>query len=156
MKSTHRFQVKASIESIYDKVLSAEGWLSFVPGYQGLESADPDWPDEGSSIMVRYRLLKLIKVTVVEHQPGHRFRTHEESTGGYIDNVDLTFDKEDGTTRLTFVNDVTQRAILLRILFLLMYPLRLITRELILWPRVKKRIKAMVETSSIKNGVGPF
>jgi len=147
MKSRHRFQVKAPIESIYNNLISAEGWLSFVPGYQGLESADPNWPAEGSSIMVRYRLLKLIKVTVVEHERGHRFRTHEESTSGYIDNADLTFHKEDGTTRLTFVNDVTlQRSILLRILFLLMYPLRLVIRELILWRRIKRRIKAMAET----------
>ena len=146
MKSTHTFPVEASIESIYNNVLTAEKWLSFVPGYQGLESADPNWPDEGSSIKVRYKMLKLIKVTVVEHEPGHRFRTHEESTRGYFDNVDLTFQKEDGTTRLTFVNDVTYRSILGRILLLLIYPLRPIIRELILWPGVKRRTKAMVET----------
>ena len=145
MRSTHTFRVEAPIESVYEEVLPADKWLSFVPGYQGLESADPNWPDEGSSISVRYRMLKLIKVTVVEHKPGHRFRTHEESTRGYIDNADLTFQKEDGTTRLTFVNDVTYRSIPGRILLVLMYPLRRIIR-VILWRRVKRKIRAMVET----------
>ena len=143
MKSTHRFQVKAPIESVY-KVLSAEKWLSFVPGYQGLESAEPNWPNEGASITVRYKMLKRIKVTVVEHEHRRRFRTHEEALSGrFIDNVDITFQEKDGTTVLTFVNDTTIRPVLLGIL---LYPLRRIIMQLVLFPLVKKRIKSMTET----------
>ena len=143
MKSTHRLRVKAPIESIYKNVLAADRWLAFVPGYQGLESGDSNWPNEGASITVRYMGLKRIKVTVVEHERGRRFRTHEDAlSGGYIDNVDLTFQEKDGTTVLTFVNDTTYRSVPIRIIT---YPLRRIIMELVLFPLVKKRIKALVE-----------
>ena len=142
MKSTHRFQVKAPIKFIYYKVLSAEGWLSFVPGYRGVEIADSNWPDEGSSITSLYRLLKRIKVTVVEHAYGHRFLTHEEAFSGlYIDNVEVTFQEEDEMTEITLIRDVTSRSILVRNLLLLLYPLRWVTAHY-----VKRKIKAMVET----------
>ena len=144
MKSIHQFQVKASIETIYNNVLSAERWLSFVPGYQGLESADSNWPNEGASITVRYTGLKRIKTTVVEHEHRRRFRTHEEALSGrFIDNVELAFQEKDGATVLTLVNDTTIRPILLMTLLL---PLRRMIMELVLFPHVKKRIKAMVET----------
>jgi len=145
MKSTHQFKIKAPIETIYNNVLSAKGWPSFAPFYQGLESADPNWPDEGSSIIFRVGFgpwSAPFKATVVEHERGHRFLTHEEAFSGlWIDNAGFTFQEEDGTTKITLIRDVTSRSILLRSLFLLIYPLRWITAHY-----VKKRVKAMVET----------
>lgn len=147
MKSTHPFQVKAPIDSIYDNVLAAERWLSFVPGYRGLVSGDPEWPNEGSSIIVRFGLSPRVawdqKVTVVEHERGHRFVAHEDvSSGLYVDKVDFTFEADNGTTKITLIRDVTSRSILLRILMLLAYPL---TRPL-LARAFKRRFSAMVET----------
>ena len=143
MKSTHRFQVKAPIESVY-KVLSAEKWLSFVPGYRGLESRDPNWPNEGSSIVVRFGLgpwTARFKVTVVEHEDGRRFLTHEEAFSGlYIDDAGFTFQPEDGTTQITLTRDVKSRSLLIGILLLLMFPLRWVTAH-----NVKRRIEAIVE-----------
>ena len=145
MKSTHPFQVTAPIESVYNNVLSAERWLSFgIPGYQGLESGDPNWPDEGSTIIVRFGLgpwMARFRVTVVEHERGRRFLTHEEALSGLsIDDAGLTFQEEDGTTRITLIRDQSSRSILVRILLLLLYPVRWVTAR-----RIKGRIKAMVE-----------
>jgi len=144
MKSTHQFKVKASIETIYNNVLSAEGWPSFAPGYQGLESADPNWPDEGSSIIFRVGFgpwSAPFKATVVQHEYELRFLTREEAFSGLlIDNAGLTFQAEDGTTKITLIRDVTSRSILLRSLLLLMYPLRWVTAHY-----AKRKIKAMVE-----------
>ena len=152
MKLIHRFQfkVEAPIESIYRNMLSAERWLSFVPGYHGLESGDANWPNEGSSIVIRFSLgpwTALFKDTVVEHERGRRFLIHEEAwSGRYIDDVEVSFEAEDGTTKITFIRHVTSKSMLVRILILLLYPLRL----LVFWPllasHVKRKIKAMVET----------
>ncbi len=145
MQSTHRLLIKASSEAIEDGVFSAENWLSFAPGYRGLEAGDPNWPNEGSSIVVRSGLGRLtfpIKVTVVEYRRGRRFHTHEDAfSGRYIHDVDLTLQEDDGTTMLTLVRDLTSKSVLVRILFLLVYPLRWVTARL-----VKKRIQALVET----------
>ena len=144
MKSTHRLHVNVPIEAA-DEVLSAEGWLSFVPGYKGLEVGDPNWPNEGSSIVVRFGpgpLRAPWKVTVVEYQRGRRFRTHEEGFSGlYIDDVDLTFQVDNGISTMTFVRDVTSKSVLVRILLFLIYPLRWVTMR-----QVRKRIQAMVQT----------
>lgn len=145
MRSTHRFQVKAPIESVYKNVLLAERWLSFVYGYRGLESKDPNWPNEGSSIIIRFGFGPWsvpFRVTVVEHDYGRRFRPHEVAFSGlYIDNVEVTFQVEDGTTKITLVRDVTSRSTPIRILLLLMYPLRWVSAR-----NFKRKIKAMVET----------
>ncbi len=142
MKSKHSFRIAAPVESV-SKVLSAEAWLSFVPGYTGLEEKDSNWPDEGASIVVRFgrRLGFSERVSAVEHEWGHRFRTHEEAYGDlYIDNVDLSFQEEDGTTNLTFMRDVTSNSLLVTILLFLMYPARWITMG-----KVKERIEAMMK-----------
>ncbi len=144
MKSTHRLRVKTPGEAI-DGLFAAEKWLSFVPGYRGLEAGDPNWHHEGSAIVVRFGLGPLTapwKVTVVEYQRGRRFRTHEDAfSGRYIDDVDVTLQEDDGTITLTFVRDVTSRSLPIRILLPLVYPLRWVT-----WRQVKRRIQAMVAT----------
>ncbi len=148
MKSKHSFQIGAPVQSV-SKVLTAE-WLSFVPDYAGLEMKDSNWPDEGSSIVVRFgsRLGFSERVSVVEHEWGHRFRTHEEAYGGlYVDNVDLSFQEEDGATNLTFVRDVTSNSLLVRILLFLMYPLRWMTMG-----KVKGKIEAMMKGPGARAG----
>ena len=145
MKSTPRLRIKAPIKAIEDGVFSAEKWLSFAPGYRGLEAGDPNWPNQGSSIVVRSGLGRLtfpIKVTVVEYRHGRRFHTHEDAfSDRYIHDIDLTLQEDDGTTTLTFMRDLTSKSVPVRILFLLVYPLRWVTARL-----VKKRIQAMVKT----------
>ena len=140
MRSTHRFRDKAPIDSIY-RLISSERWLSFVPGYLGLESGDPKWPNEGSSIVVRFWLgpwTARFEVTVVEHEYGRRFLTHEEAfSGRYIDDASFTFQADDGTTRITFIRDVTSKSFSVGILLLLVFPLRWVTARY-----VKRRIKA--------------
>jgi len=133
------------MEKIYENVLSAERWLSFgVPGYRGLESGDPNWPDEGSSIVVRFGLgpwSTPFKVTVLEHERGHRFLTHEEAFSGlYIDDAGFTFQQEGGTIKITLIRNQTSKSILIRILLLLIYPVRWVTAR-----RVKGKIRALVE-----------
>ncbi|MCZ6789967.1 MAG: hypothetical protein O7D33_08555 [Chloroflexi bacterium] len=147
MKSTHPFKVKAPIESIYNNVLSAEGWPSFALGYQSLESADHNWPDEGSSIVFRVGFgpwSAPFNATVVEHERGHRFLTHEEAFSGlWIDDAGLTLEEEDGTTKITIIRDIKSKSPLIGILILLVFPLRGLTARY-----AKRRIKAMVETES--------
>ena len=146
MKYTYRFRVKAPIERIYENVLSAERWLSFVPGYQGLESGDPNWPNTGSSIVVRFGLGPWTvrnKVTVVEHEPGLRFRPHEEMRSGlYIDNVCITFEPQNGVTKVTLIRDVTSKIAPIRLLLLLVAPISRWLTPLLL----NRRRKAMVES----------
>ncbi len=145
MKYTYRFRVEAPVEAVCE-ILSPDRWLSFVPFYRGLESADPNWPEEGSSIVVRFGLGPLTagnRVTVVEHEPGLRFRPHEEMRSGlYIDKVDVTFEAENGVTRVTLMRDVTSKFAPIRLLLLLLFPTsRWLTPRLL-----NSRIKAMVES----------
>ena len=146
MKYTYRWSVEAPVEAVYE-ILAADRWLSFVHFYRGLESADPNWPEEGSFIVVRFGLGPLtapIKVTVVEHKPGRRFRPHEEALSGlYIDKVDVTFEAENGVTKVTLMRDVTSKFAPIRLLLLLLFP---ISRWLV--PRlVIRRFKVMIDSS---------
>ncbi|MCH7699729.1 MAG: SRPBCC family protein [Chloroflexi bacterium] len=147
MKYTYRFRVEAPVEAIYQSVLSAERWLSFVPGYQGLESGDPNWPNTGSSIVVRFRYgfwAFRFEDTVIDHEYGSRFHPYEEGLGGaYIDDVELLLQEEDGTTKVTLIRDVKARSILVWIFLVLISPISRWITPLI----VKRRIKAMVERS---------
>ena len=152
MKYTYRFRVEAPVEDIYENVLSAERWLSFVPFYRRLESADPNWPEEGSSIGVRFGLGPLTagnRVTVVKHEPGLRFQPHEEMRSGlYIDKVDVTFEAENGVTKVTLMRDVTSKFAPIRLLLLLAFPIsRWLTPRLVI-----RRVKAMIERSESSVG----
>ena len=147
MKYTYRFRVEAPVEAVYEVLSPSDRWLSFVPFYRGLESADPNWPEEGSSIVVRFGLGPLtapIKVTVVEYEPGRRFCPHEDAFSGlYIDKVDVTFEGENGVTNVTLIRDLRSKFAPIRLLILLLFP---ISRWLM--PRlVTPRIKAMIERS---------
>ena len=146
MKYTYRWSVEAPVEGVYE-ILSPDRWLSFVPFYRGLESADPNWPDEGSSIVVRFGLGPWTvrnKVTVAEHELGRRFRTHEEMLSGlYIDKVDVTFEAENGVTKVTLIRSVTSKIAPIRLLLLLLFPIsRWLTPRLLI-----RKVKSIIETS---------
>jgi len=151
-ESTHTFEVKTPIDSIA-KMLSADKWLSFVPGYKRLirQSRKPIWPHEGGNIIVGYALLKQIKITVCEYKLDEQgrpvcFRTHEEGGDGWMrgfftDDVTLTFKAgNENTTILTFVNKAKYKS---SILFRLVRPFIPMIRERWLWSQVQKNIKAM-------------
>ncbi len=146
MKYTYRFWVEAPVEGVYE-ILSPDKWLSFVPFYRGLESADPNWPEEGSSIVVRFGLGPRTvrnKVTVVEHELGRRICPHEEMRSGlYIDKVDVTFEAENGVTKVTLIRNVTSKFAPIRLLLLLVAPISKWLTPLLLI----RRIKAMIESS---------
>ncbi len=146
MKYTYRWSVEAPVEGVYE-ILSPDRWLSFVPFYRGLESADHNWPDEGSSLVVRFGLGPWTvrnKVTVAEHELGRRFRPHEEMLSGlYIDKVDVTFEAENGVTKVTLIRNVTSNIAPIRLLLLLLFPMsRWLTPRLLI-----RKIKSMIETS---------
>ena len=145
MKYTYRFWVEAPVEAVYE-ILSPDRWLSFVPFYRGLDCADSNWPEEGSSIVVRFGLGPWTvqnKVTVVEHELGRRFRPHEEMLSGlYIDKVDVRFEAENGVTKVTLIRNVTSKFAPARLLLLLVFPTsRWLTPRLLI-----RRIKAMIES----------
>ncbi len=145
MKYTYRFWIEAPVEAVYE-ILSPDRWLSFVPFYRGLESADPHWPEEGSSIVVRFGLGPLTvgnRVTVVEHELGRRICPHEEMVSGlYIDKVDVTFEAENGVTKVTLIRDVTSKFAPIRLLLLLVAPISRWLTPLLL----NKRFKALIES----------
>ena len=146
MKYIYRWSVEAPVEGVYE-ILSPDRWLSFVPFYRGLESADPNWPDEGSSIVVRFGLGPWTvrnKVTVAEHELGRRFRPHEEMLSGlYIDKGDVTFEAENGVTKVTLIRSVTSKIAPIRLLLLLLFPIsRWLTPRLLI-----RKVKSIIETS---------
>ena len=57
MKWTHRFRINAPVEALYENGFAPDRWFTFYKAYRGLESVDDHWPEEGSSIVVRYALL---------------------------------------------------------------------------------------------------
>ena len=148
MKYTYRFRVEAPVETVYEVLSASDRWLSFVPFYRRLESADPSWPEEGSSIVVRFGLGPLtapINVTVVEHEAGRRFCPHEDAYSGlYIDKVDVTFEGENGVTNVTLIRDLRSKFAPIRLLMLLLFP---ISRWLM--PRlVIRRVNAIIERNA--------
>ena len=146
MKYTYRWSVEAPVEAVYE-ILSPNRWLSFVPFYRGLESADPNWPEEGSSIVVRFGLGPWTvpnNITVAEHELGRRFRPHEEMLSGlYIDKVDVTFEAENGVTKVTLIRNVTSKFAPIRLLLLLVAPISKWLTPLLLI----RRINAIIESS---------
>ena len=142
--SKYSFEVDATIEHVEEELLPADRWPSFVPGYRGLEEADSNWPEKGSSLTFRYGFgpwTSRIKTTVVEYEPGRHFHTYEESDW-FTDDVDFIFDEEDSKTRLTFVRDTTMKPLAGRILQYIYVGLG---GRGVFMGQVKKRIKAMVE-----------
>ncbi len=147
MKWTHRFRVNAPVERIYEIGLAPDNWFTFFRAYRGLESVDPNWPEEGSTIVLRFALLGpwtvQLKQTIVQHEHGRRLRMYEEALSGlWIDHPQLEFDPEDGATNVTLTVDPTSKVLLARLLFpVIFWPFSWLT------PIAMKRFKAMIEGS---------
>ena len=147
MKWTHRFRVNAPVERIYEIGLAPDNWFTFFRAYRGLESVDPNWPEEGSTIVLRFALLGpwtvQLKQTIVQHEHGRRLRMYEEALSGlWIDHPQLEFDPEDGATNVTLTVDPTSKVLLARILFpVIFWPFSWLT------PIAMKRFKAMIESA---------
>ncbi len=147
MKWTHRFRVNAPVERIYEIGLAPDNWFTFFRAYRGLESVDPNWPEEGSAIVVRFALLGpwtvQLKQTIVQHEHGRRLRMYEEALSGlWIDHPQFEFDPEDGATNVTLTVDPTSKVLLARLLFpVIFWPFSWLT------PLAMRRFKAMIEGS---------
>lgn len=147
MKWTHRFRVNAPVERIYEIGLAPDNWFTFFRAYRGLESVDPNWPEEGSTIVLRFALLGpwtvQLKQTIVQHEHGWRLRMYEEALSGlWIDHPQLEFDPEDGATNVTLTVDPTSKVLLARLLFpVIFWPFSWLT------PIAMKRFKAMIESA---------
>lgn len=149
MKWAHRFRIDAPVEAIYRSGLAPDKWFRFYRAYRGLVSADPNWPEEGSTIAVRYAVLGpwtvQVRQTVVEHERGRRLRMHEEALSGWwIDRPEFQFEPENGATRVTITVDPTSNALPGR---LLLVPILWVSGALIT-PKAMRRFKLMVEASS--------
>ncbi len=148
MKWTHRFRINAPVEALYENGFAPDRWFSFYKAYRGLISVDDHWPEEGSSIVVRYALLGpwtvQVKQTVVEHQRGRLLRLREEALDGlWIDRIAFEFTPEDGATDVTLRLDPTSRWLWGRHLVLLVWVL-----GAFMTPSAMKRFRAMVEDAS--------
>ncbi len=146
MKWTHRFRVDAPVEAIYKAGLAPDNWFTFFRAYRGLESVDPNWPEEGSTIIVRFAVLGpwtvQLKQTIVEHERGRRLRMYEEALSGlWIDHPEFEFAPEDGATNVTLTVNPTSKVLLARLLLpLIFWPFTMLT------PRAMKRFKALIES----------
>ena len=147
MKSTLRFRVEAPVEAIYAEAFAPDKWMRFFKGYRALESVDPNWPEQGSSITLRYAVVgpwvAQMKHTIVDHEHGRSLRIHEELLSGWwIDDIEMRFDSENGVTNVTVISNPTSKILLVKPLLLLMWPFGvLMTRS------AMKRFKAMIESS---------
>jgi hypothetical protein len=147
MKWSYQFWVDAPVETIYEAGFAPERWFTFFKTYRGLESVDPNWLEPGSSIAFRFAVAGpwtvLVKQTVVEHERGRRIRLHEEALSGlYVDDVEFSFQSEDGVTAVTITGQQTSNILLGRVLVFLMYPLNWLST-----PRAMRRLKTMIECS---------
>lgn len=147
MKWTHRFRVDAPVEAIYEIGLAPDNWFTFFRAYRGLESVDSNWPEEGSTIVLRFAVLGpwtvRLKQTIVEHERGRRLLIYEEALSGlWIDHPQLEFEQENGATTVTLTVDPTSKVFLARLLFpLIFWPFAWLT------PLAMKRFKVLIESS---------
>jgi hypothetical protein len=152
MKWKYVLHIDAPVDRIY-RLVAPDRWMSFyLPGlYRGLEHVDANWPQAGSSIVLRYAIGPVpfrIRQTIVEHERGRYVRIHEEVLKGiWVDNDEIFLRSErDGAQSVTVVSDQTSPLLLLRWLA----PIRWCLNWLDLAPALK-RFKAMAEASSPDN-----
>ncbi len=143
----YRFRVEAPVEAIYAVGFAPDKWFTFFRGYRGLESVDPNWPKQDSSIVIRLGFgpwTVKVKQSIVAHERGRRLRIHEETRPSlWTDDVEFRFDPENGATNVTVINNVRVNFLLLR---LLVFLLRTLVGER--WAEQGfKRFKAMIEGS---------
>ena len=135
------------MEAFYSEALAPDKWMRFFKGYRGLESADPNWPEQGSWLTLRYAVfgpwVAQMKYTIGDHEHGRSLRIHEELLSGWwIDDIEFRFDSENGVTNVTVISNPTSKIFLVKPLLLLMWPIGVfMTRS------AMKRFKAMIESS---------
>ena len=104
---SHSFVIPASVEDIYRYGLAADRWFSFYPSYAGLDGVEGDWPEVGSAIRVRYRvvpgLIMTLRQEVVAHERGSFIEFDERFLRDlWIDSPRLDFaPRPDGSTAVT-------------------------------------------------------
>jgi hypothetical protein len=114
LKWSHHFGVNASVDAIYEKGFSPQHWFSFFKQYRGLQSIDGNWPEEGSSVVVRFALgpwTVAVRNTIVEHERGKRLHLREEALAGlWIDRVEFILQpRESGMDITLTTHPTTQR-----------------------------------------------
>ena len=96
MKWKYTLHVDSSLEQIY-RLVEPGRWMSFyLPRfYRGVEEVDTNWPETGSSILIRYGLgpFKVnIRQTITQHRLGRSVRIREDVLHGlWTDENEITF-----------------------------------------------------------------
>ncbi len=104
---SHTFTVRAPVDRIYRYGLSPERWFTFYPAYAGLAGVEGDWPEVGSVIYVRYRLVgpltMILRQEVVDHEWGRYLELDERGLRDFwVDHPRFEFtERSDGSTDVT-------------------------------------------------------
>ncbi len=146
---SHTFTVSAPVEAIYRYGLAPDRWFTFYPAYAGVVRIEGDWPEVGSVIYVRYRLLgpwtTTLRQEVVLHRWGEVLELDERALGGlWIDHPRFEFDRrDDGTTRVTLTVRPDSAYVAAKpFVWLVSQPFRWLT------PRAMRTLASMVEQAS--------
>ena len=145
MRWTYTLDVNATIEQIY-AAITPETWMSFyMPEmYRGLERVEGDWPNVGSSIVLRYGFGPwsfLMRQEIVTHESGRCIELEERLLNGlWRDSNRIELEASADGTHIVVVSDQTSGLTLLRWLG----PLRWLFNWIDLPPALK-RFKALVE-----------
>ena len=146
---THTFVVKANIDDIYRYGFAPDRWFTFYPAYAGLDGVEGDWPELGSVIRVRYRLVgqktMTLRQEVIRHVPGRLIEMDERGLKDlWIDHPRFDFlPLDDNATEVTLtVTPDTAYWFAKPLIWLISQPFKLIT------PKSMKAFAASIETSA--------
>ncbi len=145
---THRFRVDAGVDEIYERGLAADRWFAFYPAYRGIDAVDDNWPQTGSTIVLRYSLAgpltMRLRQTVVRHEREVFIEWDEQGLGGFwMDRPRFDFEaNEDGSTMVTLTVRPTSRFLVARpLIWLISLPFAKLT------PKAMKTFAASIEQS---------
>ncbi|GEM_PF-3310671 len=146
---SHTFDVHASVEDIYRHGLSPDHWFTFYPAYAGLVKVEGSWPELGSVIYVRYRILgpwtMILRQEVVVHDRESVLELDERALGGlWLDRPRFEFrERSDGSTEVTLTVRPDSAYLWAKpLVWLVSQPFRLVT------PRAMRAFATMVERAS--------
>ena len=144
---SHTFTVRARVDRIYRCGLTPDRWFTFYPAYAGLLRVEGNWPEVGSVIYVRYRLLgpwtTTLRQEVVDHECGTHLELDEQALRGlWIDHPRFEFaEQADGSTEVTLtVRPDSAYRWARPVVWLVAQPFRWLT------PRAMEALASMVET----------